>query len=315
MSTASDDLLSEADRAPKVSIGLPVRNGARYLEQSLDALLAQSFTDFELIISDNASTDSTTAICKSYAARDPRIRFLRQADNIGSAANHNEVFRRARGKYFKWASDDDLYDPDLIRRCVEILETRSEVVVAHCWDAVIDETGQIIDRPEYVLDTASSDPVARLRSLLFVSGGNDIYGVIRTGVMRRTHLHGSYHNADRTFVAELALYGPFQQVPDVLYYRRDHAARTSRRNTGVRSRAAILDPARASRLRHPMVRIGAEYVAGYLAAIWRAPLTPVERARCTVQVTMWVVSRVSPGPLRRRMEDGFTGGGTPEKGK
>ena len=108
--------------APRLSIGLAVYNGENYLAESLDALLGQSYEDFELIISDNASTDGTAAICGRYEKQDPRIRYIRQPHNIGLAPNHNFVFEQARGELFKWASHDDLYARDLLKRCVGALE-------------------------------------------------------------------------------------------------------------------------------------------------------------------------------------------------
>src|ERR1051325_3578852 len=113
----------------KVSIGLPVYNGARYLAPTLDAILAQTYTDFELIISDNASTDGTETICRDYAARDPRIRYLRQPQNIGAPPNHNFLVEQARGELFKWAAHDDLFGPKLIECCVRALDERPEYVL------------------------------------------------------------------------------------------------------------------------------------------------------------------------------------------
>jgi glycosyltransferase involved in cell wall biosynthesis len=107
---------------PKLSVGLPVYNGAKYLAEAIDALLGQSYTDLELIISDNGSTDGTADVCRHYEAQDPRIRYLRQPRNIGLAANHNFVAEQARGMLFKWASNDDLYARDLLKRCVEALD-------------------------------------------------------------------------------------------------------------------------------------------------------------------------------------------------
>ena len=95
--------------APKVSIGMPVYNGEKYIREALDSLLAQTFTDFELIISDNASTDGTEAICREYAARDPRIRYVRQSENRGPTANFHFVLDEAVGEYFMWAAYDDLW--------------------------------------------------------------------------------------------------------------------------------------------------------------------------------------------------------------
>ena len=109
---------------PRLSIGLPVYNGENYLAESLDALLGQTYEDFELIISDNASTDGTADICHSYAKQDSRIRYIRQRQNIGCAPNHNYLVDEARGELFKWASDDDLYARDMIRLCVEALDEK-----------------------------------------------------------------------------------------------------------------------------------------------------------------------------------------------
>lgn len=106
---------------PLVSIGVPVRNGARFLEQALDSLLAQSYQEFELIISDNASTDQTEAICRAYAARDGRIRYYRSSKDLGLAHNYNYLFQLARGEYFKWAAADDLHEPDYVLRCLDVL--------------------------------------------------------------------------------------------------------------------------------------------------------------------------------------------------
>ncbi len=287
----------EADRPPRMSIGLPVYNGERFLAAAVEALLAQTYTDFELVISDNASTDATEAIARSFL-RDPRVRYLRQEHNIGSAANHNAVVEAARGELFKWASDDDLYAPDLLHRCVEALDARPEVVLAHCATAFIDESGEITNVETYPLRTDVGDVVTRLRSLLYTQGGDDIYGVIRTSTMRAVAPHGSYHNADRVIVAELALHGRFHQVGEALYFRRDHPGRCERAAAGLRPRCVRLDPARADRWRHPALRLGGEYLAGYVQAILRAPLAPADKARCLSTLAVWVLRHADP--LRRR---------------
>lgn len=279
---------------PRLSIGLPVYNGEEYLAESLDALLGQTYTDYELIISDNASTDGTEAICRDYAARDRRIRYLRLPHNIGAAPNHNLVFAQAGGELFKWASHDDLYARDLLRRCVEALDQRGDIVLAHAWNAIIDDTGAVTETFDYRMATDSPDPAERFRALLFAPGGDDFYGVIRSDVLRRVTPHDSYHHADRTIVAEIALHGPFHQVPELLYFRRDHPTRAERANPTKRSRCANLDPRRADRLRHPTARLLGEYVLGFDKAIRRAPLTPAQRLRCYRALAAWFASRAVP---------------------
>jgi glycosyltransferase involved in cell wall biosynthesis len=284
---------------PRLSVGLPVYNGEKYLPEALDALLGQSFSDFELIISDNASIDGTAEICHNYAARDPRIRYFRQPVNLGAARNHNFVVKQARGEYFKWASHDDLYARDLLLRCVEALDTRPEVVLSHAWQAYIDAEGNIIRGGEYRLATDSPQAPIRFRDMLFVQGGDDFYGVMRTEVLRRTPLHASYHHADRTLVTELSLCGPFYQVPEMLYFRRDHPDRAERSRPTKRARVQNFDPRRGNRIRHPMIRLLGEYVWGYVAAIQRSPLTPFDRIQCYGYLARWFTSRALPGASRR----------------
>ncbi len=279
-----------------MSIGLPVYNGERFLRHSLKALLAQTFTDFELIISDNASTDTTAAICQEYAALDSRIRYIRQPENIGAAANHNFVVSRARGRYFKWASHDDLYHPDLVALCVEALEEHPEAVLAHSWDGYVDADGDVVSVDPYPLDTTNPSPRARLRSLLRTPGGNDIYGVIRSSVMRSVRPHQTYYNADRTFMAGLVLAGPFQQVPRALYYRRDHPGRASHGSR--RARATALGPHRANRFRHPMLRMYVEYVFDFVRAVWTSPLSWRDRFGCLLEISGWLLSALRPGRWR-----------------
>lgn len=287
--------------APKVSIGLPVYNGERYLRQALDALLGQTFPDFELIIADNASTDATAEICRHYAARDRRIRYIRHPSNIGADPNHHFVVQQARGRYFKWAGDDDLYEPDFLRLCVEALETHPEAVLAHARDGIIDENGELVHVPEYRVDTANPRASGRLRSLLYVSGGNDDYGLMYTDLIRRVPAYGTGgYGSDRVFIAAMALQGPFHHVPEILYFRRDHPHRISR--AGKRDRALVNDPRRGSRRWNPMPRMHLEYVMGYCYAIWQAPLPWAERLRCWREVAGWALNRMSPVPVKRFTE-------------
>jgi glycosyltransferase involved in cell wall biosynthesis len=281
----------ELSTAPRLTVGLPVYNGEKFLAQSLDALLGQSYQDFELLISDNTSTDETARICAQYQAQDPRIRYFRQPRNIGCAPNHNFLVGQARGEFFKWASDDDLYAFNLLERCVDALDEHPDAVLAHSFTAIIDDSGDVIKTVRYSLNSAAPTAPQRFRSVLFDRGGDDDGAVIRTRVLRQTALNGSYYRADRTFVAELALYGPFYQVPDWLYFRRDHPARAARAFSSVRGWCSNLDPRRADRLRNPVLRLYGEYIWGFISAIRRAPLTPAERRACYGHLIDWAKSR------------------------
>jgi glycosyltransferase involved in cell wall biosynthesis len=279
---------------PRLSIGLPVYNGEEYLAESFEALLGQSYSDYELIVTDNASTDGTEEICRRYADQDSRIVYHRLPENIGAAPNHNHVLTLARGELFKWASHDDLYGRDLLKVCVDALDAHPETILAHSWNATIDTDGKIIEPFDYRLATDSPLASERFRALLFATGGDDFYGVMRTAALREVRPHDSYHHADRTFVAEIAMHGPFLQVPELLYFRRDHPTRAERANPTVRSRCANLDPKRAAGF-NPAVRLLAEYVLGFVGLIRRAPVSAAEKRRCYAYLAQWFARRSRAG--------------------
>jgi glycosyltransferase involved in cell wall biosynthesis len=276
------------NRTPRLGIGLPVYNGEAYLTEALDALLGQTYEDFELIISDNASTDATEDICRQYAARDHRIRYIRQPHNIGGLLNHNVVFEHCRSELFKWAADDDLYGRDLVERCVAALDEHPDVVLAHSWTAVIDSDGEVVQAVEYPLATSSSAAPVRFRSMLFDDGGDDDYGVIRTAVLRSIPPYDSYHRSDRTLMAELALHGRFYQVPAWLYFRRHHEASLEGSARTIRQKSTAWDPRRAN---HSTVRLLGEYMLGYVRAVRQAPLPVTEKAACYRHLMAWMGDR------------------------
>jgi len=279
---------------PRLSVGLPVYNGENYLAESLEALLSQSFGDFELLISDNASTDGTPDIALRYEREDDRVRYYRQAHNLGLAPNHNFVLDHARGDLFKWASHDDLYAPQLLELCVGALDERPDIVLAHCWTAMIDGERNVVNAEPYPLATDSSRAPVRFRSMLFDDGGDDDGGVMRVELLRKVARKDSYHHADRTTVTELGLYGPFSHVPDWLYFRRDHPARAENACPTTRKRCANMDPRRADRLRHPLARLYGEYVWAYVSMIQRAPLSSADRRECYKHLLEWLMGRAMP---------------------
>jgi glycosyltransferase involved in cell wall biosynthesis len=308
---------------PRLSVGLPVYNGEKYLGESIESLLGQSYKDFELIISDNASTDSTADICNHYANQDSRIRYIRQPRNIGLSPNHNFVVDQSRGEFFKWAAADDLYGRDLLQSCVNALDQHPDVVLAHSLTAAIDGDGNITQAYKYPLVTDSPSAPERFRSFMFGSSGLfedpasgnhrlirldnegilracDEYGVIRTKVLRQIAPHDSYHHQDRIVVCELLLHGPFHITTDWMYFRRDHADRVYR--SSPRDRCVILDPRRASRLRNPTARLVAEYLWGYVAAIRRAPLSSADRRECYRLLAHWMGDRAVSGVVPRHLE-------------
>jgi glycosyltransferase involved in cell wall biosynthesis len=168
---------------PRVSIGLPVYNGEQFLRRALDCLLTQEYTDFELIISDNGSTDATEKICKEYAARDPRIHYVRQEQNLGSHENFNFVLREARGEYFMWAAVDDQWATSFISSLLERLDRNPDASLAFCpYQLVQEETGNVL---EGIWKYTYEDPRLLSRLIKFTWQYRDtcIYGLIRRKYM------------------------------------------------------------------------------------------------------------------------------------
>jgi glycosyltransferase involved in cell wall biosynthesis len=214
-------------RAPRVSIGLPVFDGERFLSDAIETVLAQTYTDFELIISDNASTDGTRAICRHYAASDERIRYYRNDRNLGAAINFNRTFELASGEYFKWAAHDDMLAPEYLERCVAALDAHPDAVLCQTLVHQIGERGEflaIFDSSGPGADSARpSDRFAA--SILTVHYAFDIFGVIRAEALANTSLHLPYAGSDKALLAELALKGPFAYVKEPLFIHRDHPGR------------------------------------------------------------------------------------------
>jgi glycosyltransferase involved in cell wall biosynthesis len=274
-------------QAPRVSIGLPVRDGARYLRGTLDAIRAQTFTDFELIVADNASTDGTEAICRAHAAADSRVRYVRHATNLGVARNFNLTFEHARGRYFKWAADDDVIAPEFLARCVAELDRDPGVVLCHAQTRIIDEHGTVVGDYTYPPRHASAArPSRRLRDVLAEDRWCfEVFGVIRAETLRATRGLDRYVGSDRVLLADLALRGRFAIVPESLFLNRDHPGRTVRRYPAHHLRAGVVDPALEGRRVLPHWRILAEYAR----CIGRAPMTASERRRCRLALGGWLL--------------------------
>jgi glycosyltransferase involved in cell wall biosynthesis len=278
---------------PSVTIGLPVYNGEDTLSEAVDSLLAQTFEDFELVISDNASTDATEEIGREYARADERVSFHRSPVNRGSSWNHNHLVDEARGRYFKWAADDDTYDPELLARCVEVLEADPGVVLCHSYVDDIDLDGNVLLKHDYPFRTDDPRPSVRYRDLLMLEGGHDLYAVVRTEVMQATPPIGSFHHyAERCKIASIALWGRFHQVPEILFHHREYPTSEQRTYTTSRAIAPVLDPRRRSRLLHPTVRLHAEYIAMFVRGIRGAPLSSAERRRVYQVLGLWLGNRV-----------------------
>ena len=223
--------MPENHAVPKLRIGLPVYNGEVYLAKAIDAILAQMYDDFELIISDNASTDRTEEICRHYADRDQRVRYHRQPVNLGASANFNRVFELSAGsQYFKWAAHDDWIAPGYLEACIRALDNQPDAVVCQSYVEVVDDAGDHIGYTH--VKPGGDKPRASDRfnvQLNEKASCIEIFGVIRTEVLTSIGPMKGHKAADRTMLLELAMCGRILTVEEDLFFHRDHRGRFTRR--------------------------------------------------------------------------------------
>ncbi|HVE88935.1 MAG TPA: glycosyltransferase family 2 protein [Burkholderiaceae bacterium] len=206
-----------------VTIGLPVFNSERYLRQSLDSLLAQTFSNFVLIISDNASTDGTARICQQYAAADSRIQYSRNEINIGLPCNFNRVARLAQSRYLKWSTADDVWERTFLERALNVMEGDPTIALCYPQAVLIDADGRNRKNYDDVLHLMQENPADRFVNVLDnIKLVHQHLGLIRMSHLLQTHLFGAYEASDVNLLAELSLYGKFFELPHRLYFRRFH---------------------------------------------------------------------------------------------
>jgi len=217
---------------PLVSIGLPVYNGERFIQRALDSLLAQDYSNWELIISDNASTDRTGELCLACQAKDGRVHYYRNAANIGMMSNFKRTLDLAAGEYFMFAAYDDRWSPQFISALLSDLRLHPESQVAMSALDIVDEEGQLVKPVR--LDQGDKSPnqlgyFAMLLRLMTMWGGSTkshhyyFYGLFRRKFLQQAYCY--YVDTafgDRMFVALLALLTPFRYVPRTLFYKTRH---------------------------------------------------------------------------------------------
>ena len=215
------------DRAPRVSVGIPVYNGEKYLAEAIESALSQTYSDFEVVIADNASTDKTPDICKVFAEKDERVRYVRNPENLGASPNYRRVFELARGEYFCWMPADEAMLPQYLEKLVAVLDNEPDVVLAFPRYRI--RTNSEETRPQ--LSSREADlrhPTARERvHKMFherIVGPNwPIFGLYRKDVLAQTQLLRPLIGADDYVTLEMVLKGKLGQVPEELYVLRTHA--------------------------------------------------------------------------------------------
>lgn len=273
------------ESSPLVSMGVPVYQGENFLDETLKAVRSQDYELIEILVSDNASTDSTAEIISRHAAEDPRIHTITQSENIGAAENYNEVFRMSRGQYFAWNAHDDLTTPDFVVSAVSALEANPEAVMAVARPFRVGVG--LAKLEEFVIspDLSSPDPAVRFRAAARTNPAGLVFGMFRREALEKSRLHGHFAGSDRNLMAEVLLYGPLVHAGSSEFYLREHEARSvrshrRREHRFSHDRDAWYAPERRNRLVFPNWR----RVGEYLISVARAPLKAGDRLRCFLAV-------------------------------
>src|ERR1700733_691896 len=276
----------EADAgAPAVSVGMPVFNGAAYLEVAISSVLAQSLGDLELIIWANAPTARRPEICQDYAGRDRRVRYFRNPHNLGAAPNYNLALSHARGRYFKWLAHDDRMTPTYLAKTVRVLDERTDAVLCNSVVQYIDQNGAPIGLYNTGLALADSQSAAARFAWMVLRSHScvDFFGLIRRETLQDSLLHGSFHGANRALLAQLAIRGRLIQLPAPLVEMREHPNRYTRSNVRSGDRAAWHDASKRGKISLPTWRLYAEY----LKMVRKERMLANERAGCYSALAKW----------------------------
>jgi hypothetical protein len=266
---------TRAASTPRVTVGMPVYNAAKWLGASIESILEQTWQDLELVISDNASTDGSFEIAQDYAKKDERIRVYRNRVNVGVNRNYSMLVAHARGEYFKWASSSDLCERTFIEKCVAVLDVYSDIGLCYPRTKLFVHDPERGDEYHVGVQTLDDDPLTRFRHVLeHIALNNAINGVIRMTVLRPTGLVRPHYSSDITLVAEVALRSKIFELPEVLFFRRFEQSTST----------ALQDPKRTRQFHFPTPSFGMLFQGwrrcwGYLSAVAHADLTLSQRLR------------------------------------
>ena len=291
-----------------VSFGLPAYNAQKYLRRLFDSLLAQDYSNFEVVVSDNASDDRTPEICQEYISRGLPVRYHRNSENIGQIANFNQVLEMARGRYFRWIGSDDWLEPSYTRQCVEQLETDSELVgVTTYQDHITDEgerhyqeyTGKRLDSPI---------PQIRFRQMVWFMTAHygyidPIYTMMRRDMLIATQKIRPVPRMDQVLSVEISLLGAFGHIPQCLSHRR----REDFSRTTAKELSGRYQPGTKKNLVDPILGVA----AAFGSVVWKSNLNASAKLSCLEAIVRFSWKRASrkfylqareiAGSLRRRL--------------
>ncbi len=218
--------------SPRVTIGLPVYNGVKFLAGALDSWIDQDFGEFELIVSDNASTDETPEILAGYQEKDSRIRILRRETTVPAADNFNGLVEEAGAPYFTWSAHDDFREPSFLRKLVAVLDEDPDTILAysqvnHLYDDSPDGKSSVKSRTYYRKDPPGHEPTGLGRAIGMIRRSHSyglVFGLFRLDALKKTHLLLTPMGlvSDVGLMLEVATHGRCTCVPEILMHIRRH---------------------------------------------------------------------------------------------
>ena len=280
---------------PRLTIGVPVYNGEDYIAEAIRSHLEQDFTDFELIVSDNCSDDSTPEIVKEFVEADSRVTYSRNTDNLGGPANFNRLFRLGQGELFRWAAADDRVEPGYLSKVVALMDDDPAAAIGHTEALLIDPSSE----PMLKMDQGylggdgfleairltpppgderfrSTSPHNRIDAVINNNHRNFyIFGIMRRELMLQTRLHGLFYGGDRTLLVEMAMRGTFRKVPEQLFASRSHAKNSGR--NGLNFEELKQHGAQD-------MRFASQVMKGYVDAIRKANVGRADELKCLAVV-------------------------------
>jgi glycosyltransferase involved in cell wall biosynthesis len=281
-----------------VSIAVPVYNGENYLKLALKSIEQQTYSNIEILISDNGSTDQTASICEDFSRNNPRVKYFRQTQNIGAIDNFNFLVGVAQGEFFKWASHDDVCDPTYIQRCVEALESAPDSVLCHSDSDMINADGSSILEAlpmnnQYVVFNERGErrwaghprmhhshnrPSKRYAGVLLgTRWGVDSYGLFRLSVLKQSGLLPRVYGAEKVLLGEIAILGKLYQIPEILFKQRIHVE-SSGYKTDANSQSSFATAEKAS----PLASTRMTLLAAHFNVVRRAKLSTIEKFQCYI---------------------------------
>lgn len=273
-------------RSPRVTVGFTTYNVERFLPEAFDSILAQDFEDYEILVCDNGSTDSTLQICEDYAAKYSQFRVYRNPSNLGVSGSYNRAVGLARGEFYMAAMHDDVCAPTFITQCLRALDDLGpDAVLAFPAAAYMDERRALLGSPADDVELRERAPWRRV--FHYASSWNlvcEFNGVIRIDALRRTGLLQPILSSDVKMLHELAALGTFVKVPDVLFFSRIHSKSTYQGGMTPAAVLALLEPT-ASHAEHRRLRRAKTHHSGISAKIVRGllamDLPAATRVSCT----------------------------------